>query len=197
MPITSEAFRDALRHFPAGVTLVTTRTADGRVHGMTVSAFASVSPSPPLVVVSIDHEHTMHDLLAPREGDAGGDGGKEGHDAVFGVSFLGEDQEDLSNRFAFVKDEDRFAGGTWITAETGAPLLADALAWLDCKVHSRHRAGSHTLYVGEVQASKVPREEDQPLVYWNRGYRHLRSPQGPPTVEGSEVAPAPDSGESR
>lgn len=191
MPITSEAFRDALRHFPAGVTLVTTRTADGRVHGMTVSAFASVSPSPPLVVVSIDHEHTMHQLLSPEDGENDGEG------AVFGVSFLGEDQEDLSNRFAFVKDEDRFAGGAWTTAETGAPLLENALAWLDCTVHSRHRAGTHTLYVGEVQASKVPRDEDQPLVYWNRGYRHLRSPHGPPKVGSSDATPSSDGGDSR
>ncbi|MDA8016818.1 MAG: flavin reductase family protein [Thermoanaerobaculia bacterium] len=170
MPISSEAFRDALRLFPAGVTLVTTRTADGRVHGMTVSAFASVSPKPPLIVVSIDHSHTMHGLLQE---------GCRSEQATFGVNILAEDQQHLSNRFAFIKDEDRFDEGIWTSARTGAPILADALAWLDCRVHSFHQAGTHTLYVGEVEASKVPRDDQRPLVYWNRGYRHLREPHGP------------------
>ncbi|MEM8934273.1 MAG: flavin reductase family protein [Acidobacteriota bacterium] len=161
MAISSEAFRDVLRCFPAGVTLVTTRTADGSAHGMTVSAFASVSPDPPLITVIIDHKHTMHGLLE-RDG------------AVFAVNILGEDQEQLSNRFAFTKDEDRFAVGDWKTAETGSPVLADAVAWLDCNVHSKQRAGTHTIYVGEVVASAVPRDDDSPLVYWNRGYRKLR-----------------------
>ena len=161
MSITSEAFRDAMRHFPAGVTLVTTRTADDRIHGMTVSAFASVSPEPPLVTVIIDHQHTMHGLLSA-EGSA------------FAVNILGDEQQELSNRFAFTKDEDRFAVGEWTRASTGAPVLADALAWLDCMVVGRHRAGTHTIYVGEVQASAVPRADEPPLVYWNRGYRHLR-----------------------
>lgn len=175
MPIPSEAFRDALRLFPAGVTLVTTRTADGRVHGMTVSAFASVSPKPPLIVVSIDHEHTMHALL--QEGLGSGDG------AAFAVNILAEDQQQLSNRFAFIKDEDRFDEGEWTSARTGAPVLADALAWLDCRVHSHHQAGTHTLYVGEVAASKVARGDERPLVYWNRGYRHLREPHGPASLQ--------------
>lgn len=161
MSITSEAFRDALRHFPAGVTLVTTRTADGRIHGMTVSAFASVSPEPPLVSVIIDHQHTMHELLSAE-------------DAIYAVNILGGSQQELSNRFAFTKDEDRFAVGAWTRATTGAPVLGDALAWLDCRVVGRHRAGTHTIYVGEVQESAVARPEEAPLIYWNRGYRHLR-----------------------
>ena len=160
MSITSEQFREALRLFPAGVTLVTSRTGE-TVHGMTVSAFASVSPEPPLVMVIIDHAHTMHGLLE-REG------------AAFAVNILGEDQQGLSNRFAFTKDEDRFAEGRWTTAETGSPVLEDALAWLDCSVYGRHQAGTHTIYVGLVHASRVNRPDDAPLISWTRGYRHLR-----------------------
>lgn len=154
-----------MRHFPAGVTLVTTRAGDS-VHGMTVSAFASVSPKPPMVLVCIDHKHTMHGLL-------------EADDAVFAINILAEGQDALSNRFAFAKDVDRFAEGTWAKAETGAPVLDDALAWLDCRVHSRQSAGTHTIYVGEVVASRVAREDEHPLIYWNRGYRHLRSVDAP------------------
>ena len=159
MPIAADAFRDALRHFPAGVTLVTIRSGELR-HGLTVSAFVSVSPSPPLVAVMIDHVHRAHELLS-RPG------------ATFAVNILGEGQADLSDRFAREPDEDRFAAGRWTTAATGAPVLEDAIAWLDCRVHSRHAAGSHELYIGEVVASAVPRPDAAPLVYWNRGYRRL------------------------
>lgn len=162
MTISSEDFRMALRHFPAGVTVVTTRTGD-RVHGMTASAFTSVSPEPPLILVCIDHGHTMHELL-------------EGDDAVFAVNILTEGHEALSNRFAFTKDLDRFADGDWSDGPTGSPVLADALAWLDCRVYSRTEAGTHTVYVGEVVASRTPRENDEPLIYWNRGYRRLHRP---------------------
>ena len=159
MTIRSEAFRDALRHFPSGVTIVTIKNGD-RQHGLTVSAFASVSPSPPLVMIAVEQRHSGHALLM-------------GPDASFAVNILARDQADLSNRFAWLKDEDRFAAGDWGTAVTGAPVLRDALAWLDCTVEARHAAGSHTIFVGLVQASDVRRPNQPPLVYWNRGYRHL------------------------
>lgn len=158
-PVSPEQFRNALRLFPAGVTVVTIRAA-GRIHGLTVSAFASVSPDPPLVAVMVDHQHGAHALL-------------ERPEAVFAVNVLGDDQQELSERFAWGPDEERFALGDWTTATTGAPVLVDALAWLDCTIFSRHAAGSHTLYIGRVVASATPRAEARPLVYWNRGYRAL------------------------
>jgi flavin reductase (DIM6/NTAB) family NADH-FMN oxidoreductase RutF len=161
MPISSENFRDVLRHFPSGVTVVTIKSpASETVHGLTVSAFASVSPEPPLILVSIDHRATAYELL-------------ESAGAGFAVNILGHDQMEISNRFAWLKDEDRFAEGEWMTAVTGAPILTNALAWLDCTVYSRLAAGAHTIYIGEVQACGVPRPDVKPLVYWNRGYRHL------------------------
>ena len=160
MAVTSEEFRQALRHFPAGVTIVTIRAGEV-IHGLTVSAFASVSPEPPLIAVIIDHRHKATPLL-------------EEPGAVFAVNILGQEQMELSNRFAWIKDEDRFDEGDWGSAATGAPILRDALAWLDCVIHSRHSAGTHTIYVGEVQATGVARPETPPLVYWNKGYRRLQ-----------------------
>jgi flavin reductase (DIM6/NTAB) family NADH-FMN oxidoreductase RutF len=159
MAISSEDFRQALSQFPAGVTITTIRAGD-RIHGLTVSAFASVSADPPLIAVIIDHRHKAYTLL-------------EEEGAVFAVNILRQDQQELSNRFAWIKDEDRFAEGDWDAAETGAPILRDARAWLDCRIHSRLSAGTHTLYVGEVVASGVPEDGKPPLVYWNRGYRKL------------------------
>lgn len=162
MPVKSEEYRDALRHFPSGVTIVSIKAGE-QIHGLTVSAFASVSPDPPLICVMIDHRHSAYQLL-------------EEEGAVFAVNVLREGQEELSNRFAWVKTEDRFAEGDWQTAKTGAPVLADGLAWLDCTIHTRHSAGTHTIYVGEVQASGTPHPDAPPLVYWNRGYRRLVEP---------------------
>lgn len=161
MPVSSEDFRDVLRHFPSGVTIVTIKSPGSEeAHGLTVSAFASVSPDPPLILISIDHRASAYRLM-------------EMAGTTFAINILGQDQMELSNRFAWLKDEDRFAAGDWGTAATGAPILKDALAWLDCTIYSRFSAGSHTIYIGEVQASGTPRPDEKPLVYWNRGYRHL------------------------
>jgi flavin reductase (DIM6/NTAB) family NADH-FMN oxidoreductase RutF len=160
MAISSEAFRNALRHFPSGVTIVTIKSGE-RVHGLTVSAFASVSPEPPLIMIAIDHRHSAYAMLE-REG------------AVFAVNILHQEQSALSNRFAWVKDEDRFAEGDWETAATGAPILTDALAWLDCTIYARFAVGTHTVYIGEIQASGVSRPGEPPLIYWNRDYRRLK-----------------------
>jgi len=141
------------------VTIVTVRAGE-ETHGLTVSAFTSVSPEPPLVAVMIDQRHHGHDLLE-REG------------ATLAINILAADQQELSNRFAWVKDEDRFAVGNWTTAETGAPVLEDAVAWMDCTIYSRASAGTHTIYVAEIVAAACPRSGEPPLIYWNQGYRHL------------------------
>jgi flavin reductase (DIM6/NTAB) family NADH-FMN oxidoreductase RutF len=160
MPINPDSFRDAMRHYPAGVTIVTVKAGE-EIHGLTVSAFVSISPTPPLISVIIDHKHRAHELL-------------EQSNAVFAVNILKEEQQELSNRFAWVK-EDRFAEGNWGSAVTGAPILLDAVAWLDCTIYSRHTAGTHTIYIGEVQASSVTAPDHKPLVYWNRGYRSVET----------------------
>ena len=94
--------------------------------------------------------------------------------AVFAVNILGEEQREISERFAWAPESDRFEVGHWSSAMTGAPVLSDAIAWLDCTLHSRHVAGTHTLYIGRVEACSTPRADARPLVYWNRGYRSLR-----------------------
>jgi flavin reductase (DIM6/NTAB) family NADH-FMN oxidoreductase RutF len=154
-------FKDAMRHFASGVTIVTLRSGD-RVHGLTVSAFASVSAEPPLIAVIINQQNHAHELL-------------EEEGAVFAVNILGDEQRNLSDRFAWLKDGDRFAEGSWSTVTTGAPVLSDALVWLDCTIHQRVAAGTHTIYIGRVRAAGVPRPDEAPLIYWNRDYRELCS----------------------
>ena len=158
MAISVEAFRDALRQFSSGVTIVTIKTEDD-VHGLTIAAFTSVSAEPPLISVVINSGNRGHSLLT-RPG------------AVFAVNILREDQRELADCFAWKKEE-RFAQGIWDVAVTGAPVLKDALAWLDCTIYVQQRAGTHTLFIGEVQASHVNEDAQKPLIYWNRDYRQL------------------------
>ena len=114
-----------------------------------------------MILVCIDHKANSHDLM-------------EKAGTVFAVNILPEDQSELSNRFAWGDEETRFDEGTWDTAVTGAPVLKEALAWLDCTIYSRHHAGTHTIYIGEVQASSCPNPDDKPLIYWNRDYQSLK-----------------------
>ncbi|WP_420645745.1 flavin reductase family protein [Candidatus Leptofilum sp.] len=162
MTVTSEKYREALRQFPAGVTIVTIKTPNQeQPHGLTVSAFASISPEPPMIMIAIDHRASGYQML-------------EQEGTVFAVNILSQEMSELSNRFAWIKDEDRFAVGDWGTAVTGAPILKNALAWLDCTIQNRYEAGSNTIYIGKVEASGTPGVGEAPLIYWNRGYRYLK-----------------------
>ncbi len=157
MPVTEDEFREGLRHWPSGVTIVTARSG-GRIHGMTVSAFTSVSLTPPLVLVCADKTSNTHPLIA--------EGG------VFAANILAAGQEALSNRFASKKDEDRrFEGVEWYEGVTGAPILRGVVAALDCRVVSAHDAGDHVIYVGLVEA--IETQPAEPLVYHAGSYRPL------------------------
>ena len=157
MTVDAEAFRDALARWASGVTIVTSSHGES-IHGMTVSAFTSVSLDPPLVLVCAARSSDTHGLIA-RSGN-------------FGVNVLREGQEALSNKFAVKKDEHlRFEGVPWSRGTTGAPLLDDALLALDCSVESTHDAGDHVIYVGRVEA--VRHGEGEPLLYYRGSYRGL------------------------
>lgn len=157
MPVSADEFRAALARWASGVAIVTAAAGD-RIHGMTVSAFASVSLEPPLVLVCADKtSHTLEVLEAGR---------------VFAVNVLAAGQQTLSSRFASKKDEHRrFEGVAWRRGATGAPLVEGALASLDCRVVAAHDAGDHVIYVGQVEAAEVRRGE--PLVYHAGAYREL------------------------
>ena len=157
MAIDQEAFKEALRGWASGVTVVTSRSGD-KTHGMTVSAFSSVSADPPLILVCANQSSTTHDLI-----EEGG---------VFAVSILASHQQDVSSVFASSKHEDsRLQQVRWTPGETGAPLIDEAVASLECTVVSAHREGSHTIYVGHVQA--VHTTDAEPLLYYKGSYRSL------------------------
>jgi flavin reductase (DIM6/NTAB) family NADH-FMN oxidoreductase RutF len=162
MPIDAAQFRAALALRAASVAIVT--ACDGeRVHGMTVSDFAGVSLSPPLVLVCADKKSNTLPLI---------ESGRN-----FTVNLLAAGQEALSNRFASKEHEwTRFEGLRCDSGVTGAPHIPGALASLDCRVVALHDAGDHVIVVGEVEAARTSGEE--PLLYWSGSYRRLAAKGG-------------------
>ena len=156
MTLDPDSFRAVLGRFASGVTVVTARGADGRDMGMTVSAFCSVSLEPPLVLVCIAREASLHPLLA-----AG---------LPFAVNILAAGQEALSRRFSG-PDPNRFEGIGFTRGQHGVALLDDVLAHLECRVTELHPAGDHTVVVGLVESAVA--HPDRPLLYYRGGYAQL------------------------
>lgn len=156
MSVDSAAFRRALGQFASGVTVLATRGADGRPRGLTVSAFCSVSLHPPLVLACVDRRADANEGLRQT--------------GVFGISILGEDQEDVSRRFA-LRGHEKFDAAPLRNGRHGVPLVEGALAWIECRVRSFHEEGDHTVWVGEVLA--VWSHRGRPLVYQAGAYRKL------------------------
>ncbi len=154
--IDSDTFRSVLGRFASGVTIVTARDEAGTDHGMTVSAFCSLSLEPPMVLLCVDHAASMHDLLLshPR----------------FGISILSSDQEDYSRRFAR-EESDRFDGIAYSRGDAGVVLLDDAIAHLECEMSAHYDAGDHTVFLAAVQHA-APRD-GRPLLYYRGGYAQL------------------------
>lgn len=156
MPVGKQEFRTALGHFASAVTVVTVRCSDGRLAGITVTAFTSLSLEPPLVCISIDKRTFVHGHLP-----VGG---------VFAVNILAENQEVLSRRFA-ASDPDQFRGIGFTTGLDGVPLIDDVLATIECRIVAEHVGGDHTIFVGQVEATRVT--DGKPLLYYRGGYSRL------------------------
>ncbi len=154
--VAPEEFRRVLGHFATGVTIVTTRDADGRPTGLTVSAFCSVSLDPPQILVCVDHKSQSYPAL--RDG---------GH---FAVNFLGDGHEEISRRFATTR-LDKFDGVAHRLSGHGVPLIEGALAQLECRAVSRHVEGDHTILIGLVEDARNGAGE--PLLYFRGKYRRL------------------------
>jgi flavin reductase (DIM6/NTAB) family NADH-FMN oxidoreductase RutF len=144
-----------MRVFPAGVCVVGADAHGDRI-AATIGSLVSLSLEPPLLGISVGRDLSLHELLR----SAG----------AFGVSILRGDQADLAAHFARGAPPIVLWHNVAIRdGVTGAPLLADALAWIECQVWAEYAAGDHTFFVGEV----VALEEGEPgpgLVYREHGY---------------------------
>jgi flavin reductase (DIM6/NTAB) family NADH-FMN oxidoreductase RutF len=155
--VSSGDFRGAMRHLAGGVSVITVGRAKD-ITGMTVTSVSSLSVDPPTLIVSINRESSSWPLLK-RHG-------------FFGVNILTADQIDIAERFTGkdgLKGADRFAGAQWITRVSGVPLLAGALAAIDCEVEDIVERHSHAIVIGrvlDIQAST----RTAALAYWRGQY---------------------------
>lgn len=156
---SSDEFRKACGLWASGVSIVTTRDADGKGYGLTMNAVTSLSLDPPLFVVCVDNKS---DTLEPLK-----------RSRVFAINVLAADQQALSNAFA-KKNPDKFAEVPFETGATGAPLLPGRLLGIECAVTGVYPEGDHHIVVGKVEAlSRHPSEDTAPLLYFRGRYAAL------------------------
>lgn len=158
----NDFFLGVMRNVAASVTVVTA-THEGRHHGLTVSAFASVSLDPPLVLVCIDKRSTSLPAIELSGG--------------FTVNFLAGHATDVAMHFAS-KDEDKFAAIAHRAPTVGVagPWLPDHVyAYFECETAETIDAGDHDVLIGRVLYGERV-NLGQPLVYWDRGFVDLVRP---------------------
>ncbi|WP_394730661.1 flavin reductase family protein [Altererythrobacter sp. GH1-8] len=153
----ARAFRKALGAFATGVTIVTTRDANGEPIGVTASSFNSVSLDPPLVLWSLAKSSLSRQAFS----DSG----------YFAVHVLAEGQEHMADRFAR-SGEDKFAGLDWDHCERGSPLFNDFAARFECQLVHEYDGGDHVILVGEV--NRFDTKDHPPLLYHGGSYGQFR-----------------------
>ena len=166
----ANGFRKVMGLRAAGVTVVTTRDRHGEPRGLTATAVCSVSLTPPTVLVCIDCTAECYEAFREAE--------------TFAVNLLRHDQEALSRHFAR-KEPRKFEGIPHRTGITGAPILTDVLAHVECRIQARYPGGDHTIVLGEIVGSGVaPLDEvESPLLHFRGTYARLTPP--PPAADAS------------
>ena len=134
-PIEPMDLRRALGAFATGVTVVTTMDADGSPRGFTANSFTSVSLDPPLILVCLAKRAASCPVFQAAKS--------------FAVNILSEDQKAVSTAFSS-PGVDRFTTVDWSARATGCPILADVVAWLDCRMQEVVDAGDHYILIGRI-----------------------------------------------
>ncbi len=159
----ASAFRDAMRRIASSVTLVTTRDAAGRPHGMAASAVIPVSLDPPSLLIAVNRHAGLHPTLSV-----------EGR---FCVNLLADAHQALLADFSRSdRRAERFLAGQWETDSDALPRLASAPAAVSCQVEQRIDYGSHSLFIGRVTAVQVAGQPARPLIWFDGAGASLASP---------------------
>ncbi len=150
-----EGFRQSLRRFASGVTVVASRAEDGTPRGIVMTAVMSLSFDPPSMLIAINRTAS---LLPAVE-----------HSGRFSINVLGSDSKDWCHAFANSDVAERFAASDWATDENGVPLLRDALSSMVCDVDQAEAFGSHMVIRGLVRSTGYRQDADG-LIYLDGRY---------------------------
>ena len=161
-------FRNAMSLLTSAVNVVTTAGLSSR-YGFTASAVCGVSDTPATLLVCMNKAASSHVHFIENK--------------ILTVNVLGAHHQHLSHAFSSkMHPEERFKHGVWTELETGAPVLVDALVSFDCEIELIQEVGTHTIFICRIVAIQQS-QQDQGLVYFNRGYHHVGHP-----VEQMEIA---------
>ncbi len=147
-----DAFRHAMSAVCSPVSVVTALDGDSP-YGTTVSAFNSLSMTPPMVLISLDRGSSLLGVL--------------GSSPAFGLNVLSAEQDDLARRFASKLGPDKFTGVDW-SMVAGVPALPGTIGFVACRVAQFVDAGDHILVLGEVEVAE--HADVAPLTYHQRTF---------------------------
>ncbi len=151
--IDPASFRQVLGCYPTGVCAVTASGTDGAPVGMVIGSFTSVSLDPPLVGFLPDKNSSTWPQIHAA-----------GH---FCVNVLASDQQQVCRQLS-AKGPDKFAGLEVALSDHGHPAIANAIARIDCTIHSVTEAGDHWFVLGTVLSMEATRDDDPMLFYRGR-----------------------------
>ena len=149
-----------MRRLAAGVTIVTTGL-DGQRAGLTATSVSSLTAEPPRLLVCIHRDADTHTLIL--------------RSRAFAVNVLVPAQRALAVHFGrrdATQRGDKFARGAWVRGSTGVPVLSGAAASFECGLVQAVEAGTHSIFIGEVEATHFG-EQSQALIYHDRTYHRL------------------------
>lgn len=164
MEPSRQEFRDAMARLGAAVTIVTTDGPAGRV-GITASAVCSVTDTPPTLLVCMNRNSSLSPAVQAN--------------GVLCVNVLAGDAQALSNLFAGFTGADqvtRFDEGHWASLTTGAPVLEEAVAALDCRVEEMVEKGTHSVVFAHVEAIRLGPQRPA-LIWFSRNYHPVGLPE--------------------
>lgn len=151
--IDSQQFRQVLGSYPTGVCIITALDSDDTPAALVVGTFTSVSLDPPLVGFLPDKSSSSWPKIE-----------QAGH---FCVNVLASDQQDVCRQMS-AKGPDKFSGVDYSLSDNRLPVIADTIAWIECRIHSVTDAGDHWFVLGEVLSMEVTRDEDPMLFHRGR-----------------------------
>lgn len=160
IPVGASDFRAAMRLIVGNVSIITAGIGTER-SGLVVTSLSSLSAEPPMLIACVNRSSSTLPLIE-----------RYRH---FGASSLGPHHHDIAVRFSGVgglKGNDRYKGADWVTLNTGASLLANAVCAFDCRLSELLERGTHSIVIGVVEAVRI-HDGGEALVYWRKDYRAL------------------------
>ena len=154
--VSTADVKSAMRTLAGGVSVITAGSGTDRT-GATVTSATALSMDPPTMIVNINRTSSTWPVIQ--------------RNSHFCVNILGPNQKEIADRFAGIgglRGVERYQGSEWTTLNSGAPVLIDALASIDCEVEEVIERHSHAIILGRIVAVTSHKEES--LVYCNGQY---------------------------